>query len=715
MRSYGHGKGARSLGAAAALPGLSGAAEHSRAEGNDVMLVSRGKSSHVILVAEESSDSERFAAEELQRYLERMSGCRIPVVSELEAPKEGPWICVGVSAKVRELLPEFEVSTLKEEGIRIKTVGSSVMLLGSRERGTLYAVYSFLERLGVRFFAPHAEKVPHAETIRVPEIDGIHLPSFRYRLVTYPDYLRPDYAPKLKINLSPDLDGRHGGKIGIAFPHMTHTFYQLVPPETYFASNPECFALVNGQRQQESAQLCLTQPATIRIAAATVLRWMEEEPGSHSFGVVQNDWLGFCECDACQALDEQEGSHAGSLIFFCNEIGKRVAERYPQVGLDGVPEKMIHTIAYTYTEKPPRFIRPAPNVAVVLCHMHPSCDSHPIETCPQNAAYREHLKGWLAKTQQVLIWHYVVDFSHFCLPFPNLNSLRADLPWYNKMGVRGVLCQATTMPGAGKEMSELRNYVCAKLLWNAGEDVEALLGDFMEGYFGPAGEPMRKVFDLLHEKVKDPSLHMHLYSGLEAGYLTPEVIEEMGQLFEDAEVRVKDDPELLRRVRKERMGEWYARLIQHPQFVAQDGLIEAADRAERQAWLEKFLKAAEENQIVRHCEDLSLDVFERRQRFLCESHSILALAEFAPTVMALMDAAFCEAQSRSTVVEGRPYVNVVEMRHAEIGKWFGPAGLVELEHYLNEYNITQRSPFNIWTRYLSEKDYRSFQEPRLKG
>jgi hypothetical protein len=40
---------------------------------------------------------------------------------------------------------------------------------------------------------------------------------------------------------------------------------------------------------------------------------------------------------------------------------------------------------------------------------------------------------------------------------------------------------------------------------------------------------------------------------------------------------------------------------------------------------------------------------------------------------------------------------------------------VELEHYLNEYNITQRSPFNIWTRYLSEKDYRSFQEPRLKG
>jgi hypothetical protein len=41
---------------------------------------------------------------------------------------------------------------------------------------------------------------------------------------------------------------------------------------------------------------------------------------------------------------------------------------------------------------------------------------------------------------------------------------------------------------------------------------------------------------------------------------------------------------------------------------------------------------------VRYCEDLPLDVFERRQRFWCDSHSVLALAESAPTAMALMDA-----------------------------------------------------------------------------
>ena len=58
-----------------------------------------------------------------------------------------------------------------------------------------------------------------------------------------------------------------------------------------------------------------------------------------------------------------------------------------------------------------------------------------------------------------------------------------------------------------------------------------------EGFFGPAAEPMRAYFDLIHDKVKDPKLHMHLYSGLEAGYLTPDVVQEMTRLFDQAEER----------------------------------------------------------------------------------------------------------------------------------------------------------------------------------
>jgi len=53
-------------------------------------------------------------------------------------------------------------------------------------------------------------------------------------------------------------------------------------------------------------------------------------------------------------------------------------------------------------------------------------------------------------------------------------------------------------------------------------------------------------------------------------------------------------------------------------------------------------------------------------------------------------------------------------RSADIGKWFGEAGLVELEHFFNEYNVMQRSPFDIWTRLLSDPDYKAFLSARLK-
>ena len=675
----------------------------------EIGIVSGGKSSHAILLNQDASPSEQYAAEELQKYIGKMTGCQIPIHKDNEGVS-GPVIAVGMSGKVAELLPGFDIKDLKEEGIAIKTRGDNILLLGSRTRGALYAGYTFLERLGVRFYSVNVERVPERGSISFPETDYTHQPAFLYRLVTYVDYLKPEFSCKLKINLNPLSLGKFGGNKQISVPHMTHTFYQLVTPEKYFDAHPECFALVNGQRQKEFAQLCLTNPETIRIATETVLDWMRRDPVSHSFGVVQNDWLGYCECDKCRAIDDREGSHSGSLIYFCNEIAKAVAKEYPKTDLDGIPEKMIHTIAYTYTQKPSRTLKPEPNLAVVMCHMYPSCDSHPIEVCPLNANYREDMAGWLKICPHILVWHYVVDFTHFCLPFPNFNAIRADLPWYNKVGVTGVLCQAAL----SGEMSEMRNYVCSKLLWDINEDVDALLNDFMDGYFGPAAKPLRAYFDLIHEKVRDPNMHMHLYSGLEAGYLPPDVVEQMTRLFDEAETLVKDQPGYLKRVRKERMADWYTHLITHPHFIARDGYIEAADRKERAVWLENFLTTARANRVSRHCEDLPIKVFEDRQRFLCEPHHILSLAEFAPTIKDMMDQSFAEAKDRAKIINGKPYLNVVDMRDAGIGKWFGEDGLVELEHFFNEYNVTQRSPFNIWTRFLSEKDYREFNAPRLK-
>ena len=48
-------------------------------------VVENGKSPYRIVISSAAIPSERYAAEELQRYLERMSGVQLPITTDQEA------------------------------------------------------------------------------------------------------------------------------------------------------------------------------------------------------------------------------------------------------------------------------------------------------------------------------------------------------------------------------------------------------------------------------------------------------------------------------------------------------------------------------------------------------------------------------------------------------------------------------------------------------
>lgn len=145
-----------------------------------------------------------------------------------------------------------------------------------------------------------------------------------------------------------------GGKV--SFYRYSHTFEELVPPEKWFDSHPEYFSLVNGKRRREHSQLCLTNPDVLEICIEGVRRWMREHPECRIFSVAQNDWYGYCECEHCQAIDRREESHAGALLAFVNAVADAVRDEFP--------DNRIHTFAYLYSRKAPRFLRPRENVIV---------------------------------------------------------------------------------------------------------------------------------------------------------------------------------------------------------------------------------------------------------------------------------------------------------------------------------------------------------------
>jgi len=393
-----------------------------------IPFICKGESEHTIVVSSEASPSELRAAGELQHFLFEMTGAKIPVADDRRDVR-GPMLLVGRSGAVERLGLSVEWERLGAEGFTLRTVGEHTVIAGGRRRGTMYGVYEFLERLGCRWYTPEFSRIPKRDFLSVPVFEETHKPALEYREVFSGPSRDKDWAARNRLTGHfSALDESTGGKV--TYYPFGHSFYQLIPPEKYFASHPEYFSYTGGARRAERSQLCLTNPDVLRLAIQGVSRWIQEHPEADIYSVSQNDTEGWCECPNCRRVEEQEGGvHAGPIVHFVNAIAAEISKKHPG--------KLIDTFAYSWSEKPPLKVRPHPNVRIRLAPIG-LCQAHPYEQCPRNRFFMSRLKGWAQLTSHLYVWHYFTNFWQYQLPYPNLDELSADIAMYRRHGVVGM-------------------------------------------------------------------------------------------------------------------------------------------------------------------------------------------------------------------------------------------------------------------------------------
>ena len=79
-------------------------------------------------------------------------------------------------------------------------------------------------------------------------------------------------------------------------------------------------------------------------------------------------------------------------------------------------------------------------------------------------------------------------------------------------------------------MAELRNYVLAKLLWDASVDSKQCVKEFISGVFKSAAPFMQKYFELIHSKVQ--SIHLGIYDPADDTYENEETIQSVYDTME---------------------------------------------------------------------------------------------------------------------------------------------------------------------------------------
>jgi hypothetical protein len=519
---------------------------------DQITLVDHGKSKYRIVLPAGAIPAERYAAEELQSYLEKMSGARLPIVTDAVAPTARD-IQLGNTAHLARLRTKVDFAGLGPDGFVLGVEGNTVIIAGGRPRGTLNGVYTLLEeKLGVRWFTPEVEVVPKLDRVRLLKRTETRVPALQNRDDFWREMMRnADFAARHRLNGQHyGLTEKQGGPFTVYFPFV-HSFDALVPPDLY-QQHPEYFPLIDGKRKGGYVQRCLSNPDVLKLSIARVRQWIKEHPEATIISVSQNDTIENCRCDQCKGLDDAEGSPAASLLKFVNAIAEAIEQDHPNIRID--------TLAYQYTRKPPKTIRPRHNLIVRLCSIE-CCFSHPLDTCPagENRRFRDDIIAWGKVAPLIYVWDYTTDFAHYQQPFPNFDSLQSNVRFFVKHGVKSLFEQGNYSGGGNGEMGPLRAYVLAKLLWNPDTDVQKHIQEFANAYYGKAAPKILAYLDTTHRPVREKGLHAHIFDSPKSPYLKSEVMDAGEKLLDEAEQLAEND-DVRFRVQVARLPVWYTKI-----------------------------------------------------------------------------------------------------------------------------------------------------------
>jgi hypothetical protein len=478
-----------------------------------------------IVVADDATPAERYAAEEFRDYLGRATGIRLSLTPS--AQTAAGHVLIGPGAASRD------PAAFGPEDLLISVDKGCIAICGGRPRGTLYGVYTFTEDyLGVRFLTAGHTHVPRPagrgmDRRIVPPLDRVYTPPLSFRWPFFGEnVVAPAFSTRLRVNTVTD-DPRLGGRTPMGL--ISHTFHRDLPSRVYGTDHPEYYALHGGRRLAPFAndfatsQPCLSNPDVLRITTQQVLAAIEANPARRNVSVSQNDNVLHCECDACRAVDEREGGPIGSVLAFVNAVADEVAKRHPDV--------KVGTLAYQRTRRPARSMRPRPNVQVQLCSIE-CCQMHPIEdpAGPLNVDFCRDLGEWGRICDDVRVWHYNTNFSDYLLPCPNLRVIEPNMRYFVRNNVRGLFVQvagneqwaqltpwdaraiaATEGNVLGSDLCDLRNYIIANLLWDPSRSGQDLMNQFLDLHYAESASPIRRFIELLHDNAEAKGLHRNCF------------------------------------------------------------------------------------------------------------------------------------------------------------------------------------------------------------
>ena len=359
---------------------------HRRAVNHGIIVTTKGVAHATIITPVDATPRELLAGQILQRYIQKISGAVLAIKKDNQ-PVKGNIIVIGGperNKKAAQLISEqsFDAEVPGPEGYMMKTFGDRALLLAGSsknifeyERGTLYAVYEFLESvLGCSFVAYGkpgeglGEYIPVKKSISLQELNTAQRSAdntYRTAVLTYYkdipldhhlaaifiDWLSKNKYNRILTMASVYEAYKKNGVLqeavnrGILFTVGSHESSMLfLPPdgnnyfpEHYYTTHPEYYKLqIKGTRYHArdiwNGQWIFDSRSEEAIdeMARNVKAWFTKNPYVDRVCIWPNDHSDYqCTCDKCSPY-----SKTANYTYFVNEVAKRVRRDAPNAKID---------------------------------------------------------------------------------------------------------------------------------------------------------------------------------------------------------------------------------------------------------------------------------------------------------------------------------------------------------------------------------------------
>ncbi|MFH1476835.1 MAG: DUF4838 domain-containing protein [Verrucomicrobiota bacterium] len=495
----------------------------------------------IIIQAANPSPAEQTAAQELCEHLTKVTALRYEVMSETNVAPSSNAIYVGWTDFA--LTHGCDGSALGNEEWIIKSFGENLVLTGGRPRGTLYAVYEFLEKqVGCHWFDELTETIPTKSSLTLEKLNIRGQPAFWDRRI-YTGSCFDKTSLFCVRNKSTDILPQQLGSSIFGTPGACHTFYAY--SREWPTNHPEYLALNYVGRRVVSTsgsgpgQICLSNPDVRKIMRQQLKDFIAKNRAAAAkagclpprvYVVAPNDVPWMCQCLKCKIFSWREGADSGPLLDLVNELADGIKDEYPDV--------LVETFAYANTLKPPRTIRPRDNVIIRLAQLNADfaptdrnyiaeypdkfrlmlsriynwwnkdhVDAYPDLFRPMTSSINRQayaiLSGWSKIAKHLACWDYWVLYHYatdkFPSPYVNLHCLQPDLKLFHDSGMDMMFVECEYPETTS--FFALKRWLGYKLMQDPDQDPAPLVKTFMTGYYGPAAGIMMEYLNFMEQRI----------------------------------------------------------------------------------------------------------------------------------------------------------------------------------------------------------------------